>query len=347
MKTKHLHIKAGEKAYARLMEKGLQPKDIKVFAAAAGGPKWIILYHLDLYMMQNFLKEHEQPIHFIGASIGAWRSMTYSHNDPVEAMHRLSYEYIHQRYSEDASWNEVTEGCRKLITNTLGNGTQHILSNTQRKLHIQVSQDLNTFKTNTNRNLKYKFGKMFLQHWLYRKSIGKHLKRLTFSNAEQTLILDDGIASELVLLTEENLLPALRASGAIPLIMEPISIDGHDCWDGGIVDYHLDFKYDIGDKLVLYPHFFGYIKPGWFDKKNPFRFSKHHHNTVLIYPSPEFVQMLPNQKLTDLKDFYAYAKEPDERIKVWLKAREMGKYLVEDFEKLLNPETLRENLQQF
>ncbi len=43
-------------------------------------------------------------------------------------------------------------------------------------------------------------------------------------------------------------------------------------FDGGIIDYHFDFSYGRRKGLVLFPHFFDRITPGWFDK--PLRWRK-------------------------------------------------------------------------
>jgi hypothetical protein len=75
--------------------------------------------------------------------------------------------------------------------------------------------------------------------------------------------------------------------------------------DGGIVDYHFDMPFLDGDALVLYPHFYPHLTPGWFDKAlrwrrvNPANF----HNVLLVAPSSEFVRRLPYGKIPDRKDF--------------------------------------------
>jgi len=345
MKTKHLHIKAGKKIYERLMDKGLQVEDIQIFAGAAGGPKWIPLYHLDKYLMQHFLKNHEQTIDFYGTSIGAWRSLAYTLPDPVAALNRLAKVYINQRYSVEPSWAEVSAGCHKIVADTLADQHQAILNPTKRKLHIGVTGASFNIANMSEKQLKRKFLNVAIRQILRRKSTNPHLQRITYSNTK-SIIKPDGIMAIHHPLNAQNLLPALQASGAIPLIMNPVRINDTDCWDGGIVDYHLDLKYKT-DGVVFQPHFFSYIKPGWFDKYNSFRHSKHHQNTLLLYPSNEFVQTLPNQKLTETKDFYTYATDPDLRIKTWRKAQDLGKHLAHDFERLLDTKTLRENLQQF
>ena len=47
---------AGRKAYTIIKEKGLHPEMVKVIAGAAGGPKWLVLNHLDRYIFSTWLK---------------------------------------------------------------------------------------------------------------------------------------------------------------------------------------------------------------------------------------------------------------------------------------------------
>jgi len=343
--TKYLHIKAGKNIYERLMDKGLQVEDIGVFAGAAGGPKWIPLYYLDKYLMQHFLKNHEQTIDFYGTSIGAWRSLAHVSPEPVAALDRLAEVYINQRYSLEPSWAEVSAGCHKIVKEILDDATQAILNPIKKRLHIGVTGASFEAGKMSKGQLKRKLLNIAARQILRRKSTNPLVQRVTYANTD-AILNDDGIAARHFSLNEENLLPALQASGAIPMIMNPVRIDGVDCWDGGLVDYHLDLKYQT-DGVVLQPHFFSYIKPGWFDKYTRFRYSKHHHNTLLLYPSDEFVRLLPNQKLTETKDFYTYMNDADKRIELWEKAKELGRLLAEDFERLLDVEVLRGSLGRF
>ena len=80
-------------------------------------------------------------------------------------------------------------------------------------------------------------------------------------------------------------------------------------FDGGIIDYHFDFSFRRKDEaqkgLVLFPHFFDRITPGWFDK--PLRWRKPSaealSDVVMIAPTDEFVAKLPGAKVPDRNDF--------------------------------------------
>ena len=347
--TKYLKIKAGKRAYNKLLEHGLSSDIVKVFSAAAGGPKWIILYELDKYLMEHFFKNKDHKIHFIGGSIGAWRSMCYLSDDPLGSIKKLKEGYLNQRYALPFTKEEVSETCHNIILDALGeNGINSILNHPHRILNISTSAASFDSVGKGDGSLKLRFAWIAFLNLLHRRSMNINLSRHLFTTATDfNLINEDGIDTKIIPLNDQNSIPALRASGAIPVSMLPIVIDGKEHWDGGIVDYHLDLSYNDLQGIVLYPHFLPFIRPGWFDKWTRLRYSKHHQDTLLLYPSMEFIELLPDKKLTSLQDFYTYKHDQDSRIKKWYQAADLGKKLVEDFEKLLDPSVLEINLEQF
>jgi hypothetical protein len=70
-----------------------------VVPGAAGGPKGLVLGPLDRFIFGDWLAASGQPVHLVGASIGAWRMATACLNDPVAAFSRLEHDYIHQDYA--------------------------------------------------------------------------------------------------------------------------------------------------------------------------------------------------------------------------------------------------------
>ena len=96
---KALRIYAGPKARQHLEKNGLQPHDIGVVPAAAGGPKGLILGALDRFIFGHWLAQSTHAVHLVGASIGAWRMATACLNEPLAAFNRLERDYIHQHYA--------------------------------------------------------------------------------------------------------------------------------------------------------------------------------------------------------------------------------------------------------
>ncbi len=96
--TQALRLYAGPAARRHLQSNGLRPQDIAVVPGAAGGPKGLILGPLDQFIFGHWLPASSQPVHLVGASIGAWRLATACLDDPVGRFARLSHDYIHQTY---------------------------------------------------------------------------------------------------------------------------------------------------------------------------------------------------------------------------------------------------------
>src|SRR5688572_31793027 len=93
-----LRIYAGPRAYSHIQTHGLRPRDVGVVPGAAGGPKGLILGPLDRFIFGDWLARTSQPVHLVGASIGAWRMATACLAGPVAAFERLERDYIAQDY---------------------------------------------------------------------------------------------------------------------------------------------------------------------------------------------------------------------------------------------------------
>jgi hypothetical protein len=158
-----------------------------------------------------------------------------------------------------------------------------------------------------------------------------------------------GFPLERTPLTATNLAASIRASGAIPLVLHGVhNIDGAPAGvyrDGGIIDYHLDLPTSVGGKLTLYPHFYDYLKPGWFDKRLPWRRHRPEHvdKTIVICPSAEFVAGLPNARIPDRTDFQTMS--PELRRKVWRSVVAACEALAEDLVDVLDKGRLADRLE--
>jgi hypothetical protein len=121
-------------------------------------------------------------------------------------------------------------------------------------------------------------------------------------------------------LSSANLRDVLLASGSIPLLLAGVAIaeaaDGLH-WDGGLIDYHLNLRYAKSNGLILYPHFYDHVIPGWFDKSLSWRRAdgRNFQRALIIAPSTEFVRSLPGGKIPDRQDFYDL--DDDVRIVRW------------------------------
>lgn len=262
--------------------------------------------------------------------------------DPVAALERGHNGYIYdQRYSRRPSPQEVTRVLSKILDDLLGRaGVEEILSHPWAKVHVITAMGIRLASVDRRWSVMAAIAIAAAANVINRRYISLQMKRYVFHSAGSDtpfLHLSDLPTTHLPL-TRENLRAVLLASGAIPLVVEGVTIPGREGelhWDGGVVDYHLDLDFGAGDGIVLYPHFFDHIVPGWFDKAIKWRrgTAVNFDRALLIAPSGEFVEKLPGGKIPDRKDFYSMPES--ERMKRWATARDMSAQLGDELRELV------------
>jgi hypothetical protein len=332
---KALHIHVGPRAMAHLRQWGLNPRDVRMIPAAAGGPKGLALSHLDQDLFGRWLPaaSPQSPLHLVGASIGAWRMAAAMMPDPALAFQRLANDYIAQDYPLEPgqsmpSAQLVSEGFAQTLSAFFGSDLPQLLVHPKRRnwhLHVLTSRG----KAWLNRPNKWGtmagFAGLAASNLVGRRWVSKWLERTVLSaQAPLPFGLHDQCTQQ-VRLTPENFLAAVQASCAIPFWLEPVldipgTLPGAH-WDGGLIDYHLHWPYaSMQDGLVLYPHFQQHVVPGWLDKSLPWRHraTPALDNLILLAPNPEWIKTLPNSKLPCRADFKALPV--DQRKRDWTRA---------------------------
>ncbi|MDE2607618.1 MAG: phospholipase [Burkholderiales bacterium] len=344
-----LRIYAGPVARQHIADHGLQPGDVGVVPAAAGGPKGLILGPLDRFLFGDWLARTDHTVHLVGASIGAWRMATACLRAPVAAFEQLERDYIAQQH-------EVPPGRRMPtaahLSRSFAEGLQafyggrvpEVLSHPRFRLHIVTARGRHLLRREHRIATPLGYLGAFVSNTLHRRAMGAWLERVVFSAPEQGApsplpFSPSDFPTRQVLLTEGNFQPALQASCSIPFVLQAV----HDIpgaprgayWDGGITDYHLHLKYASGPGagLVLYPHFQQAVVPGWLDKglKWRHRATAFLDRMIVLAPDPEWVHQLPNGKLPDRTDFPRYAQDLQGRIRAWTAAAHASRQLADEF----------------
>jgi len=347
-----LTLRAGPTAHAIIRERGLRAEDVDVLPGASGGAKWLSIAGLDRFLFGEFLQApRTRPMHLIGSSIGSWRMACLAQRDPVAALERGHNGYIYgQRYSPKPSPREVTRVSSALLDDMLGpNGVDEILAHPWAKLHVITALGTGFAATDRRWSLMMALAISATANFVSRRWLALQMKRFVFHSAGSDtafLHLSDLPTTHLPL-TRENMRSVLLASGSIPLVLEGVKIPGRDGelhWDGGVVDYHLDLDFGPGEGIVLYPHFFEHIVPGWFDKGikwrrgTPVNFDR----ALLIAPSKEFVASLPGGKIPDRTDFYSMNES--ERIKRWQIVKDKTGQLGDELRELIATNKVAERI---
>ena len=339
-----LAVYAGSKALAHIRQHGLRAEDIKLVVGASGGPKWFVLSKLDQELIGSFLAETKQSIDFLGSSVGSWRMACYANGD-VNAIRKLEEAYVNHCYSEKPDAAEISGAAREILNKMLSeDDCQHIAANHERRLHIVIARTRKLFNhparviqmlTLVSAAFVNIFSRSALQGFYARTMATTNKQSLPYVNADKL---------ESVQINADNLKPALLASGAIPFVLEPVLLPGSKPrlhYDGGVIDYHFSGPFPVKDGLVLYPHFFPKVVPGWFDKGLPWRRmqAKNYENVVMLTPSKEFIAALPLGKISDRKDFSTM--DDAQRIQYWNTVVAEGAKLAEAFRSELNKDGFR------
>jgi hypothetical protein len=351
----NIDIFAGKKALSLIRDGGLNQDMVEVVAGAAGGPKWLILYHLDIFIFSSWMTRRTRPLFLIGSSIGAWRFAALSQKNPLDSIGRFKDVYIHQAYSKKPTPGEVTRETKRIMNTFLeDSGIHQILNHPYLRLNfmtvyckpIAARDHRAVLVPAILASALLNMIDRRLLKWFYMRALFYHPKNIPpFINMNQFPVIK-------TLLNKRNFRDALLATGSIPLVMKGVkNIPGTPPGvyrDGGIIDYHLDIDFiNRKDKIVLYPHYTGRIIPGWFDKKLPWRKPEASRmaSVLVVSPSKDFISKLPFGKISDRHDFFLFKEKDKQRIAYWKKVTAMGKHLAEDFHDALESGRIRHMVQ--
>lgn len=345
-----LRIMAGPGAMSTLQKNGFTEDQFSAVLGASGGPKWFILGALDQYLLNEFFVNRSESLQLIGSSAGAWRFACWARAQPAAAVSAFLHGYQHLEYPPRASIDTITAISSELLKVVAPDerSINEILTNPIMKLNFIVTLCMGL--TASENRLKLLTGLVCsaLANAVSRRHLAHFYQRLVFqADTHKAIIGRDDIPTGHDELSVENFQSALLASGSIPLALRGIRNTG-GFWgpdalrDGGIIDYHFDVRIKTAG-LVLYPHFYPYIVPGWFDKK--LRRSaqpKHYHNTVMLVPSDELIASLPFAKIADRKDF---RMDQAARVAYWQQVIDAGQHMAEEFNELLYNERWQQRLE--
>lgn len=339
-----LQVFAGPRARTWLRERGLRPQDVQAVPAAAGGPKGLVLNPIDRFLFGHWLRQSDDPVSLLGASIGAWRMASACLADPDVALARLAEDYIGQRYEhrpgKPPAAAHVSQVFGAKLAEHFGGREAEVVGHRRYRLQVFTSRGRGPLARDGAWRTPLGFGLAYLANAVARPALGTCLERVVFGDPAGAPPIDD-LRSRQVPLTAANLLPAILASCSIPVWLDAVNdIPGGPpgaYWDGGITDYHLrlDFAGWLGG-LVLYPHFQPTVVPGWLDKSWRWRHraAPGLDNVVLLVPDADWIRSLPNGKLPDRTDFKAYVDDQRGREAVWRRAVAESQRLAEDLERL-------------
>ena len=337
MSGRALDIYLGARARERIAAEGWQSAAIDLLLGASGGPKWLILGHLDRLLFGEFLRApRATPLRAVGSSVGSWRHACLAQDDPAAAIDRFEDIYVDWAYSERPGPQEISAASSAMLKHILGDaGAARVAHNPRLHSYIVTARGRGPAAASNPALLAAGLGTAALANAVHRALLPGLFQRVVFASEGAPVLPLTDFAAEQVALSERTVAPALHASGSIPFVLAgerdiPGAPPGQ-YWDGGIIDYHFDPAQLAGDGLILYPHFRGDLTVGWFDKFLPWR--RHARpqleQLILLCPSARFLASLPGGKIPDRGDFTRL--QPAERIAYWRVCIDRSRELADDF----------------
>jgi len=350
MGARHLVVRAGARATDRLRAEGFHPDRFDTLVGASGGPKWLVLRHLDEVLIERLILARTTPLDTLGSSIGSFRHACFAQKDPSAAIARFLERYIAQAYEGRPTMEAISQESGRILAHTLGeHGSNEIVGNDLVRSHFVASRLRRDRGRDRGLAFQLQLGTAAASNLASRSWLERFFTRVLFGPERAEIGFGD-FATKHVALSPDNLPHALLASGSIPLVMEGVrstpDLPGM-LFDGGIIDYHFDFTFRRRKGLVLFSHFFDRITPGWFDKPLPWRRPAlaDLSDVVMLAPSDSFVAGLPGGRVPDRNDFLEL--DTKARIRRWQTVVEHCRALADEFDDLLSGGRLADAIEPF
>ena len=287
------------------------------------------MHGLDQFLFEEWLPQSSQPIDLIGSSIGAWRYANYCKPSFRQAFDDFERVYFGQTYKDNATFKDISDEIYRILDAIFPDGCEtDILNHPRYRINIFADACRGLVKYDQPFILGSSLLAATLLNTVNRKTMQWFFKRYLFQHQHSPqLIGNDRFQNTSVTFDADNLKSVILASGAIPLVVEGVTIPGHDktCFrDGGLLDYHLTLNYNLESGIVLMPHFSPKLVTTWLDKYTPWRApdTSGMENVLIITPSKEFIASLPYGKIPDRSDFKRFEGDDISRNQYWRECTE-------------------------
>ncbi|MGC6522455.1 MAG: hypothetical protein ACON33_06785 [Candidatus Micropelagos thuwalensis] len=354
-----LKVLAGPRAFSHIRAHGLNPSDVQSVICASGAAKTLTTIGLDKVILGQWLKNIDHSVDLLGTSAGAFKLAAACRTDTLGWLDQFANIYSTQTYADKVDEPDVRDiiswAPQELIDAVMADGgDEEILSHPNFRLHIGTVRSFNLLASENVKRQKQAIAKAALLSLIDNQSLRGIAERVVFSDPRSSKALRpiDNYPTHNVTLDKKNLGPALNASGAIPVMMHGIEIETEDgihlYRDGGMLDYHPipSQLWPSNEGIVLYPHFYDYLKWRWFDKFYPWRkvSASKLDNVVIFAPSDDYVKSLPYGRIPSRNDFKRFIKNEPKRLEVWQTAIQRSEELGEAFLELVQSERIADEM---
>ena len=319
-----IRIRAGKKILRMIRDEGLKPERISAFVGPALGPRWTVTAGLDLALADSGFLESSRRVLLIGGSAGAWRMASLARKNPVEGIKRFWDVYLGMNFTRDQSPRERTDIVIDAVKTMIPTDEiPRLIHHPHFDLCFDTVRALSFKNTSCGVLDAAVFATAALANMIHAHARSLFFSPVRFYSGEGPFP-PPSMGGRLLPLTDGNIRPVLTASGLVPIVLEGMkSIPGAPpgkYYDGGLEQYVLNGNYSRGEQAVtLLVYHGGRVIPSWLDKKSIFLKNRlpSLDNVLLVYPSSEFIEHLPDSRIPDRDDWKRFENDPTERIRIW------------------------------
>ncbi len=351
MPMNKLCVRAGEQVYQIIQDGHLSFDDITTYIGTAAGPRWLLATGFDRAILKGNVLGVKRPVILAGSSAGAMRLAAWMQPEPEKSYEKLIEAYIAMHVTKKDTPETIMRSIRTVIDSYVDDDAlPFALSNKRYRLAIITARAKRLAASNVRWLQRLGLGTAFACNALSRNSIHQFFQRVVFHNSPLLpyFCLNHDFRGQAIPLNEANFKPALLASAATPLLCTGVrDIYGAPRGmyrDGGLTDYHLNQRYSGSGSVTLLFNHQRSLVPTVMDKSIPSRQPSRDYlgNILLVYPSNDFIRLLPYEHLPDRDDFKKYADNPMKRIRSWKRAVTVSEHLGDEFLELVESGKLRE-----
>jgi len=338
--AQYLNYKAGPGLLDMIREEGLDPRKVRVFTGPAGGPKWFVSVGFDRALMESRFLGESGRVLLAGSSAGAWRCIAMACRDPLTAYERLQFAYSRIAYAVEHTPYIVGQAIRDTVEAFLREeDIPFLLQHPVFDLAIHTVRCRGAAACEARQIQGAALIAAAVLNAVSPPGIRMFFERVVFFTGRKKPAFADGnLRSATVRLSEDNIFKAAAATGSLPYYAEgvtnvPAAPPGV-YRDGGLINYQLNEDYCPGDDgIILFYHYQEKIVPGWFDQRLPWRKppAGSLDRVLQVFPAKRFVDLLPDCRLPDRKDFIIFVNDSAERIRRWDKVAQLSRILGQEF----------------
>ena len=319
---RYLEYRAGPRALARMRD-GFSAADVRTLIAPATGPKWLVSAGFDRALVRGGVLAHGAPVLLAGASAGAWRAIVMSCRDPLAAHERLLEEYVTKVFTRAHTPEQIGDDYRATLARVISRAdAEHALSHPYLRARAArgARQGLGRrARRGAEARARRGRGRARVRAATRRCSSSRRCSRRRTCRAQWLARAGTRHAE----LTADNLHDVALASGSVPMYMAPVALARRRRRALPRRRAQRLPRAQVARRRRRRSRCSSVTSAASFRRgsTSTFRGARRRahvtDNLLLVYPSAEFLELLPDRQVPSREDFTRFLARPAERIARW------------------------------